>query len=303
MKQGTAREPGDLRQRADVLRAHRVLLFVAAVLTGLVASVGSQPRAEEGLPGADTTSGSSSAKPVRPRSADGDCAKVNEILTLEKDLDALKTEIARNAGTIARMQSLLDASRAPGAEPFDPNRLTAMGIAGVGAVGPGKSTPQVVKDVIASYEGLSVRNAVDALANQAMKAGYMTQALEEARARLGVKSVKDLPPDEKDKARKMGQGRASLTLEIKRNSQYQDLLRQRFAEINASRMALWRSLGPLDLERYRSGDCTKTTTSAAGGGEGAAGGSCPPVRGWSLPAGATCTTTAAGAAPHGHPEH
>jgi len=296
MKQGTPREPGDLRRRANVLRTHRVVLFAAALLTGLVADVGSQLRAEEGLPGADTTSGSSSAKPVPTPSLQGASAHVQDMCRLDQEIADYNAEIANQKRAIADMQRVLDASRQPGGAVPDISRLKAQGIAGQGTVGAGTSKPQIIRDAIAQYESkANPQNylGILRLSNNITRERNKLQA--ERRRALGLGEDAKLPKNELDAIEAMAGGRAYYANEIARSKEFIARLEAKIRECNLNRTKVHSAMSGDEFDTYKG---LRSSQSCGG-----AGGRCLPARGWNLPAGTTCTTTAAGAAPHGHPEH
>lgn len=288
--------PCDLRQRADALRAHCVLLFIAALLTSLVADVGPQPRAEEGLPAADTTSGSSSGKPVPAPSLQGASAHVQDMCRLDREIADYNAEIANQRRAIADMQRILDASREPGGVVPDINRLKAQGVAGQGIVGAGTSKPQVIRDAIAEYESkANPQNyaGILRLSNNITRERDKLQA--ERRQALGLGKDAELPKNERDAIEAMAGGRAFYANEIARSKEFIARLEGKIRERNLDRTKIHSAMSSEEVDTYKG---LRSSQSCGG-----AGGRCPPVRGWSLPAGATCTTAAPGAAPHGHPEH
>jgi hypothetical protein len=294
MKQGTAREPGDLRRRANLLRTHRVLLFAAALLAGFVASVGSQLHADEGLPGADTTSGSS-GKPVPTPSLQGASAHVQDMCRLDQEIADYKAEIASQRRAIADMQRVLDASRQPGGAVPDINRLKAQGVAGQGAVGAGTSKPQIIRDAIAEYESkANPQNylGILRLSNNITRERNKLKA--ERRQALGLGKDAKLPKNELDTIEAMAGGRAYYANEIARSKEFIARLEVKIRECNLNRTKVHSAMSGDEVDTYKG---LRSSQSCGGAGRG-----CPPVRGWSLPASATCTTTAAGKAPHGHPE-
>ncbi|WP_347258897.1 hypothetical protein [Methylocaldum sp.] len=191
---------------------------------------------------------------------EGYCERVIQLRKIEKDLEIVRVELVKNNATIADMQRILDASF-KGGPPPDENKLQAMGIAGRGVVGAGKSKAEQLQAIIKKYESpVRLTNVVDALALQAMKIGEVERALTEQAKKSGVESVTQLSEEDKKAAIKMGQGRAVYQLEIKRNREYGDSLLRLYAEINAKRMALFNELGPLERENYDEGACTEGAT-------------------------------------------
>lgn len=280
---------------AGVLRAHRVL-FVTALLSSLVGGVVSQPRAEEGLPSADTMSGSSSAKPVPTPSVQGAGPHVQDMCRLDREIADYNAEIANQRRAIADMQRILDASRQPGGQVPDISRLRAQGIAGHGVVGAGTSKPQVVRDAIAQYESKANPQNLAGLVRLSNNISIERSRLQaERRQALGLGQNGQLPKSELDAIEMMAGGRAYYANEIARSNEFIARLEGKIRECNRNRTNVLTNMSSADVDAYKG----LRSTQACGG----TGGSCPPVRGWSLPSGATCTTTAAGAAPHGHPEH
>lgn len=268
-----------------MLRAHCLLMLVAALLTGLVAGVGSQPRAEEGLPGADTMSGSSSSKPVPTPSLQGASAHVQDMCKLDQEIADYNAEIANQRRAIADMQRILDASRQPGGAVPDINRLKAQGVAGQGVVGAGASKPQVIRDAIAEYESkANPQNyaGILRLSNNITRERNKLKA--ERRAALGLGEDAELPKSELDAIENMAGGRAFYANEIARSNEFIARLEGKIRERNLERTKIHSGMSGDEVDAYR--------------------GLRRPVRGWHLPAGSTpCTTTTAGAESHGHTAH
>jgi len=221
---------------------------------------------------------------------------VQDMCRLDREIADYKAEIANQKRAIADMQRILDASRQPGGAVPDINRLKAQGVAGQGAVGAGTSKPQLIRDAIADYESkANPQNYLGLLrlSNNISRERDKLQA--ERRQALGLGKNAELPKNEVDAIEAMAGGRAYYANEIARSKEFIARLEAKIRECNRNRMKLRSAMSGDEFDTYKG---LRSSQSCGG-----AGGSCPPVRGWSLPAGATCTTTAAGAAPHGHPEH
>ena len=267
-------------------------------MTGLVAVVGSQPRAGEGLPSSDTMSGSGSTKPVPTTtpSLEGAGPHVQDMCKLDQDISDYNAEIANQERAIADMQRILDASRQPGGAVPDINRLKAQGVAGQGVVGAGATKPQVIRDAIAEYESAANPQnlaGILRLSNNITRERNKLKA--ERRQALGLGEDAALPKNELDAIESMAGGRAFYAHEIARSNEFIGRLKAKIRERNLNRAKIRSTMSDEEFDTYKG----LRSSQACGG----AGGACPPVRGWDLPADATCTTTAAGATPHGHPEN
>lgn len=299
-------------------------LLAAALAAGPVPGTNAGLRADEGLPSADTLSGSGGSQSAGKTSLEGASEHVRDMCTLDQEIADYNAEIANQRRAIADMQRVLDASRKPGGAVPDINRLKGQGIAGKGVVGAGKSKPQVIQDAIAEYESkANPQNylGILRLSNNITRERNRLKA--ERRRALGLGEDDELPKHELDAIEKMAGGRAYYANEIARSKEFIARLQAKIRERNSNRMNIRSAMSDDEFEAYkrqRAGQSvcgsqssasagTQTGSSSAGGGSGAGGestststspgGPCPPVPGWDLPADARCARTAGSATPSG----
>jgi len=211
-----------------------------------------------------------------PALADDDyyCRRVGPIMKLERQAQTWRTEVETQNKTIADMERILEASAKSGGKPPDIKRLNAMGQAGSGVVGVGKTKPVEVQKLIKEYESLisGDKTVDDHLGDVGLQKSVLLRERKREVARrkkeLNYPADKLLPNSEMRGIRKMALGRAVFVTEIKRSREIRKEFQGRFAEINKKRMAQLGKLGMLEREKYRYKECSEGGTAVGGSGKG-----------------------------------
>jgi hypothetical protein len=280
--------------------------------------------ADDGLPDRDTFGpGTSTAPPAAGSKPDGmpssATPSVNEMCKLDQKNVDFNAEIANQRRVIEAMRQAVEESKKPGASPPDINTLKAQGKAGQGVVGAGRSKPQHIQDLIATYEsGFNPQNllGIARLSNNITK--IRNQLTKDRKSELGLGKDDELPKADEDAIEAMAGGRAYFLNEIARSQEFIGRLQGAIKANNAERVKLRGSMTDEEraehlTRRNKPGACTTppgawanpSKTSSAGQGQsatpssgsgtgsgnaaGATFGACPRAPGWQLPTGARCS--------------
>ncbi len=175
---------------------------------------------------------------------------LSDLREYDGQIAAFSTEIGNQHKNVADMQRHLDIYARGGPAP-DPKLLRAMGLAGVGVVGPGKSKPKVVQDFINFFESKANPQNWTGVAKKLNEiVGEKKRLTAKRKKELGLLPHQYLPDADRQAIKTAAIGYADYTVEKLRSEQIIARMSARIRDIRKKRQEAYNKLTAAEKKVY-----------------------------------------------------